>query len=309
MNQSFYANGKFLLTGEYLVLDGAEAIALPTVFGQSMTVEECIGSTIKWESFAPYYIPEDEKQFWFSAEFSIQDFSIQHFTNKEIAENLSCIMQQMKSLAPDFWKEKKGTRIKMVSDFPMNWGLGSSSTLLSMLADWANIDPFLLSSKTMKGSGYDIACAQAKTPILYQRMNNDPKTKPILFFPEFKDQLYFVYLNRKQNSREAIKKYQKQRTHPERVDRVSQISREIISNQNDLTQFENLIKEHENLISEVLNEPTIQKRLFPDYGGVVKSLGAWGGDFVLVTERKGMNEYFQSKGFSVCIPFQKIILA
>lgn len=36
---SFKSNGKLLLTGEYLVLDGAVALALPTKMGQIMTVE------------------------------------------------------------------------------------------------------------------------------------------------------------------------------------------------------------------------------------------------------------------------------
>ena len=33
------SNGKFLLTGEYLVLKGATSLALPLKFGQSMEVE------------------------------------------------------------------------------------------------------------------------------------------------------------------------------------------------------------------------------------------------------------------------------
>ncbi len=36
---TFRSNGKLLLTAEYLVLDGARAIALPTKLGQSLTVE------------------------------------------------------------------------------------------------------------------------------------------------------------------------------------------------------------------------------------------------------------------------------
>lgn len=35
----FYSHGKFLLTGEYLVLEGALALALPLKLGQTMTVE------------------------------------------------------------------------------------------------------------------------------------------------------------------------------------------------------------------------------------------------------------------------------
>jgi mevalonate kinase len=36
--QQFYAPGKLLITGEYAVLDGAWALALPTRLGQTLTV-------------------------------------------------------------------------------------------------------------------------------------------------------------------------------------------------------------------------------------------------------------------------------
>ena len=36
--QTFYSNGKLLLTGEYLVLNGAVALAIPTKFGQTLTI-------------------------------------------------------------------------------------------------------------------------------------------------------------------------------------------------------------------------------------------------------------------------------
>ena len=35
---AFYSHGKLLLTGEYLVLDGALALAVPCKLGQSLTV-------------------------------------------------------------------------------------------------------------------------------------------------------------------------------------------------------------------------------------------------------------------------------
>ena len=38
--QTFYSNGKLLITGEYVVLDGAKALALPTKFGQSLLVKD-----------------------------------------------------------------------------------------------------------------------------------------------------------------------------------------------------------------------------------------------------------------------------
>jgi mevalonate kinase len=51
MKQTFYSNGKLLITGEYLVLDGAKAFALPTKFGQSLIIEEGSNKAIQWVSY------------------------------------------------------------------------------------------------------------------------------------------------------------------------------------------------------------------------------------------------------------------
>ncbi|WP_223843695.1 hypothetical protein [Blattabacterium cuenoti] len=61
------------------------------------------------------------------------------------------------------------------------------------------------------------------------------------------------------------------------------------------------------IISNALNIPTIQEIYFPDYLGIVKSLGAWGGDFVLISYRKGMKNYFNNKGFYTIFSFNEII--
>jgi len=38
--ETYRSNGKLLLTGEYVVLDGALSLALPTTLGQRLTVEK-----------------------------------------------------------------------------------------------------------------------------------------------------------------------------------------------------------------------------------------------------------------------------
>ena len=47
----FYSNGKLLLTGEYVVLDGATALAVPTRFGQDLIVDRIQGDQLIWSSF------------------------------------------------------------------------------------------------------------------------------------------------------------------------------------------------------------------------------------------------------------------
>ena len=63
--QTFYSHGKLLISAEYAVLDGALALALPTKFGQSFSVESNSENTILWKSIS------NEGDVWFEAEFTI----------------------------------------------------------------------------------------------------------------------------------------------------------------------------------------------------------------------------------------------
>ncbi|NQU86677.1 MAG: hypothetical protein HQ541_13035 [Mariniphaga sp.] len=48
----FYSNGKLLLTGEYLVLNGAKALAIPLKVGQEMEIiYNDKNDGIYWENF------------------------------------------------------------------------------------------------------------------------------------------------------------------------------------------------------------------------------------------------------------------
>ena len=71
MKESFYSHGKLLLTGEYLVLDGAKGLALPTKLGQWLTVENHEDNSILWTSF------DENNEVWFKEEFYIKDDSVQ----------------------------------------------------------------------------------------------------------------------------------------------------------------------------------------------------------------------------------------
>ncbi len=76
----------------------------------------------------------------------------------------------------------------------------------------------------------------------------------------------------------------------------------------DLATFEILLKRHESLLSKTLNIPTVKKLLFPDFAGAIKSLGAWGGDFVLVASEDNPEAYFKSKGFDTIITYENMTL-
>ena len=59
--ESFYSRGKLLLSGEYLVLKGARALALPTKLGQTLSFEKKQSSQLIWKSL------DKNGLSWFSA--------------------------------------------------------------------------------------------------------------------------------------------------------------------------------------------------------------------------------------------------
>ena len=163
------AHGKLLLTGEYAVLDGARALAVPTRQGQMLRVMPQAGMNIlHWESI------DHLGKTWFSADFSRYDFEILQYSDKPVALRLSQVLKACRHLNPEFCTSAPGFSAQLSSSFPLDWGLGSSSTLLAALAAWAKVDPFVLSAATFGGSGYDIACAFASGPIAYQLQQDLP---------------------------------------------------------------------------------------------------------------------------------------
>lgn len=159
---TFRANGKLLLTGEYLVLKGALALALPTRFGQTMTVETVCTPSLQWDAYKP-----DAK--WFSATLNPDTLAVMETDDPAKAEKLSQILQAVKTLNHNAFEQ--GLRFETRLDFDPEWGLGSSSTLIANLATWADVNPYALLKMTFGGSGYDIACATAEQPIYYQLGN------------------------------------------------------------------------------------------------------------------------------------------
>ncbi len=306
----FYSNGKLLLTGEYLVLDGAKSLAISTKFGQDLIVNNIKESSLLWESF------DEQKNCWFQAEFRLSDLRIVNETfnsdndkkEESIAKTLQKILQKAKQLNPNFLISDEGFHIKTNLSFPRDWGLGTSSTLINNIANWAKVDAFKLLDSSFGGSGYDIACAQNDSPIIYQKVNDNPKIEIVDFQPSFSDQLYFVHLNIKQNSKSGIKKYREFKDDKSLVIKeISTITEEIVKC-NSLLNFEKLLKEHEQIISKIINNKPIQNLVFSDYFGQTKSLGAWGGDFILATGNEDTPKYFKEKGFETVVSYKDMIL-
>ncbi len=310
MTNNYKSHGKLLLTGEYFVLDGAKALAFPTKYAQDLVFEPINEPQLIWQSFS------ENGECWLEAIFDLPKLRLANATleaNEDggkdtIAENLKEILLETRKLNPAFLNSEKGFLVKTKLNFPRNWGLGTSSTLINNIANWAKVNPYKLLENTFGGSGYDIACAQHNSPILFTKHNKEIVVEEVIFNPTFIDQLYFVYLNKKQNSREGIEHYKKLKGNlTSEIKQISDLANDFLKCEK-LTDFERLMKEHEQIVSKTIQLEPIQAKLFPDYFGQTKSLGAWGGDFILATGNEDTQNYFNQKGFSTVIPFNEMVL-
>jgi len=303
--ETYRSNGKLLLTGEYVVLDGALSLALPTTLGQRLTVEKNKTSQLKWTSI------DHDGSIWFESEIDIATILSQEplKTDNAILKRLIQILRAVLSQNPNALDAHQGLSITATLEFNRSWGLGSSSTLINNLAYWANVDAFQLLKDTFGGSGYDIACAQNDTSILYRRNHSKPSIEAVDFHPKFSDQLYFVYLNAKQDSRQGIAKYRSlNKANKTTIERITSITQDMFVCDS-LDAFEGLLTAHEVIISELIGQPPIKQQLFPDYNGAIKSLGAWGGDFILVSGTTHPKAYFNSKGYRTIFRYSDLILS
>ena len=303
MDQTFYSNGKLLITGEYLVLDGAKSLALPTKFGQYLKISSGVLGQIHWTSF------DYDNSIWFEETINFKEIIEFHQAgNLSERETLIKILREAYLLNSGFLDLSLGYSIATVLTFPKFWGLGTSSTLINNIAQWLQIDAFVLLNNSFGGSGYDIACAQNNAPILYQLENGLPIVEKVNFNPDFTDNIYFVYLNRKQSSKTAIENYYKNQKNLGFDFSVINELTAAICKSNSIEDFSNLIEKHEEVMSKILELPSVKERLFSDFDGFIKSLGAWGGDFIMAVSKKNPTSYFENKGFKTIVPFKDMIL-
>ena len=305
MKKTFYSNGKLLITGEYLVLDGAKAFALPTKKGQNLIIENGNNNEIIWKSY------DADGSIWFEDTLLFTAISTGTTDeNESVKATLITILQEAFKLNPDFITKSIGYRITTELGFPKSWGLGTSSTLINNIAQWLQIDAFTLLKNSFGGSGYDIACAQNDTPILYELKNGIPNVEKVNFKPVFTEHLYFIYLNKKQSSKNAIAAYNvnKKNNLAKTIFINDTITSEVL-NATTLAGFASALEKHEIQMSIILETKTIKESLFPDFNGVIKSLGAWGGDFVMALSKDNPTTYFISKGYETVVAYEDMIFS
>ena len=301
----FRSNGKLMLSGEYLVLHGALSLAVPTILGQSLLVREADSAdTLTWKT-------KVVSKPWMECEIDPDKWQFIHANEPDRARNLVLVLKAASEIREDTsWL--KGKEVISEIEFNIEWGLGSSSSLISNIAWWADVDPFHLSAMVSGGSGYDIACARSDQPLIYRTGDAEPRYTTVDFMPPFHEQVAFVYLGKKQDSASSVRNYLNKALVLEKdISNISAITEKLCRCEQ-LFEFEHLMREHEGVLSHILGLPPVKQGLFKDYHGDVKSLGAWGGDFVMITmhqEWSRVKTYFSAKGMETIIPYDKMVKA
>lgn len=288
-----------MLTGEYLALMGATSLAVPTQQGQHLHLSN-YPDGIKW-------IARDHKDnVWLDVRMD-SHLKVLCTSDEQSADRLVQILKKASEINPHFLKQLGNIEISTKLEFNRHWGWGSSSTLIDLIAQWSNINPHDLLFQTLRGSGYDVACARASRPILY---SNDPHPAwiEVEWKPPFLNELFLIYLNQKQNSAAEVNRFKSSRgSYENEIALISNISHRI-SNCYNLNEFQILLRQHEDIMSSVLQQATVADKWFKDVPGVFKSLGAWGGDFVLFAGKEEALQEIKNRGFDTILRFSEIAL-
>ena len=288
----FKSNGKLLITSEYLVMKGAMALAIPAKLGQELNVISTNSDFVNWKSF------DKNNQIWYEEKFYLDKGALIYNSQKN---KMSDLIVRLFDYIHTFNSPQKsiGNEFIWKINFDRNWGLGSSSTLINNLSKWAKVNPYKLLFSVFNGSGYDIACCDKSNPIIFQKKDDYLSVSNTTFTPDFLNNLFLIFLNKKQDTQKSIQNFLKtDEPFSEEINQINEIVHEI-ENVKDITTFESLIERHEKIIAKILQIPTIQNEKFTDYNnGVIKSLGSWGGDFVLATGDEKSMDYFKEKGFN-----------
>ncbi len=281
-----------MLFGEYLVLKGADCLAFPLKFGQILTIQKA--NQLRWESYSKHGL-------WFNVSMD-SNFKVIETNNIKVAEILQQLFLVIRRERPELDFQQF---FKAEANFELDWGLGSSSTLISLLSQWSAVDAQQLLEVSFGGSGYDVACAESKRPIVFA--NNQIKQE-IQLSKSITDKLLFIYLGNKQNSKKEVQRFEEIDVHSDDIYAMNSIIEKAIKTDK-IDVFEQLLNNSNALIAQLIKMPMLKPRLFKDYPYSIKYLGAWGGDFFLATFRnlEMAKSYFKQKGYNTMFTYNELI--
>lgn len=291
--KDYYSPGKLLLSAEYAILQGAEGLALALKYGQKLRVQES-KTPGKWVAYDHHSAP------WLELNLSSDFIAKRKASILGIFKALLTLGVNINDLVYKYYAS--------YLEFNSKWGFGSSSTLISNMAKLFEVNPYELSKMSFGGSAYDVAVGFEGSSLIY-KLNEEKQAlvKTVKFSPPFHENLFFVYQGKKQNSRDAIRNLNE--ISPCELQEISSLSHEML-HCNDIKEWGLLLNIHEKIIGKIINQTPIRQNYFPNYPYPIKSLGAWGGDFMMcIGENKNqVAQYFKNKGLNTIFAWNEIIL-
>ncbi len=294
MKTSFFARGKLLLTGEYTVLQGALALAIPTQAGQTFEFYPADTTRLEWTALDPTGVP------WQS--FQLRRDSTGQWEGDALVPRLLRAAEKIGACHIPYGQ------VKTQTEFNPHFGWGTSSSLIALVAQWTQVDALALHFATSNGSGYDVVASLADQPILYQKTGPETasmETVSLQHWPN--EQLWLLYLGEKQESESAVREYMRRPASNADCEQITRLTRQWLTPL-DSEAFQNVMRSHEDITASFLGRPTLQAERFADYPYAIKSLGAWGGDFGLVfAPTQADLLYFSTKGYSTWLPWAETV--
>lgn len=280
--QTYFAPGKILLAGEYTVLLGMEALAVPVKQGQ-------------WLEFFAFSTPSNQPRIlyfkaidseggcWIENKF---DLDSQTWENP-ISDELESFNKVITMVPWDFWEAQTSYRLETRLEFGRETGLGSSSTFIALMSECFRLDPQKLQEEIFKGSGYDVAVACLGKPLTFWRNEQGAHFRSWDLQPRLTEDWRVVFLGEKVDSRKSasaiidgLETMLSEPFYKQQFERVLHIIRDADNTQS----IEAALEMYQLLLAQLLemNTPYKQFNLTPVKQGLCKWLGAWGGDMLLV---------------------------
>ncbi len=297
-DKKYWIPGKLMLAGEYAVLKGATALSVPTKYGQTF----CFSPQEEGCTVSTKFREELVFQGCFDGNGKVVA------TSDESKGNF--ISSVLKAIYDLTRKDLPAFNLMIQSDFPLEWGLGSSSAFLTGMSRYLHIDVMELNEHLGHSSGYDVATQWHQQPILYKRMNEKPQILPVSLDYAFANSLYFVWTGKKRSTAESVKQHKHKLNRNDLVRSIDPFVTQMAF-ATTLDGFANALQAHESFMSQILAEATLKDKVSHLSDIPVKSLGAWGGDFILLVWQKDPHELKQlieEAGFDTLIPWKDMVL-
>lgn len=288
-----------MLTGEYSVLRGVPALAVPTRAGQRLefTPSVEIADGLLWQAY------DTIGQLWLEATFDAE-LNLEKSWPSGNADLLARLLSYAFGQAAHFPIPAGVVRTHL--EFDARWGWGSSSSLVALIAHWSGCPLMELYRAAFRGSGYDAAVGYTGKPLVYRLDPEGAAHWQEFALPEFWRETYLLYRGQKQDSQREVARFAQKESPEALLSELRALSLACLQ-ASTLTELCELLQQHEKLTGALLDRRPVQEELFPDFPGVIKSLGAWGGDYLWVLSPEDPLPYFQNKSEYHLEPFSEIV--